>query len=220
MFQTASPGSAATPAAASPGAAAAAPSGASAAAAAANVSQLIYSTQVRLFIFNRASNQYEAAGGGGACGCVIVGGGAKYALLIYDAAKKYLCQAPMRPDFKLTVQPNFYVSFSVDDKAFSVNLSSDVQLHQFCKHVMATTAHASRFSGKAMAASVLQVSTHSNDDGSTPTVEPGDTCGVAYTCLDISKEANDDLKSNLAAAPSLKSSGEMTKIKALPCYQP
>ena len=49
------------------------------------------------------SPQYAPQGGGGPCGCVIVGGGAAFTLLIYDATKKHLCQAPIGADFKLTV---------------------------------------------------------------------------------------------------------------------
>lgn len=46
-------------------------------------------------------------------------------LLIYDAAKTHLCQAPITPSFKLSVAPNFYVTFSVNDKAFSVNCGTE-----------------------------------------------------------------------------------------------
>ena len=103
------------------------------------------------------------------------------------------------------------MSFSVDDKAFSVNLSSDDQLRRFCKHVMATAAHVARFSDSTMSDPVLQVT---NDDGSAATVGSGDTCGVVYACWELSQQAANPPHTSIAAAPTADNDGEMVKIKA------
>lgn len=120
----------------------------------------MYSTQLRLFVFDRAKNAYAAAGGGGLCGCVVVGSGVNYNLLIYDAQKQHLCATPLSGDFKLTVQANNYVSFTTANtgEAMSVNLASDEQLKGFCKHVLVTCAHVAHHSGgQPLSEPVLQV---------------------------------------------------------------
>jgi hypothetical protein len=120
----------------------------------------VYSTQLRLFVFDRAKNAYAAAGGGGLCGCVVVGSGVNYNLLIYDAQKQHLCATPLSGDFKLTVQANNYVSFTTANtgEAMSVNLASDEQLKGFCKHVLVTCAHVAHHSGgQPLSEPVLQV---------------------------------------------------------------
>ena len=61
---------------------------------AAAAQQFIYNTQLRLFKFDRATNQYKPAATT-ACGCVMVGAGAAYTLLIYDAQKTHLVQMPL-----------------------------------------------------------------------------------------------------------------------------
>lgn len=128
--------------------------------AAGGASAIVYSTQLRLFVFDRAKNAYAAAGGGGLCGCVVVGSGTNYSLLIYDAQKQHLCTTPLGGDFKLTVQANNYVSFTTANsgEAMSVNLASEEQLKGFCKHVLVTCAHVARHSGGGLQSeSVLQV---------------------------------------------------------------
>jgi hypothetical protein len=118
----------------------------------------VYSTQLRLFVFDRATNAYAAAGGGGLCGCVVVGGGTNYTLLVYDAQKQHLCACVLDGAFTLAVQPNLYVSFtSPSGEAWSVHLASAAQLEGFCKHVVATCAHVAQHSGAPLAATCLQV---------------------------------------------------------------
>ena len=175
-------------------------------------SQIIFTTQLRPYVFNQSANQYEAAGGGGLCGCVIVGSGTSYTLLIYDASKTHLCKTLISPGFKITVQPNYYVSFSIESTAYSVNLQSEEQVRRFCKHIMVVSAHAARFLGVAMVDTQLQISSGRDDDSAV--VASGDTCGVVYACWNLPTQMEDPPHRNLGGPPVVGNDNDIAKMKA------
>mmetsp|Transcript_23282 Transcript_23282/g.31901 ORF Transcript_23282/g.31901 Transcript_23282/m.31901 type:complete len:249 (+) Transcript_23282:63-809(+) len=72
--------------------------------------KVIASTAVRLFKVNPATNAYEAVDNGAALGCVVLGSGVVFHLLIYNAQQVQYAVVPLTSSFDYSVS-QLYMSF-------------------------------------------------------------------------------------------------------------
>ncbi len=80
--------------------------------------------------------------GGGPCGCVIMGGGTSFNLLIYDQSKTTLCLLPVTVSFEYTLQENLYANFyDKEQNNWSVRFQNHNDFRNFALHISVIKFH-------------------------------------------------------------------------------
>jgi hypothetical protein len=80
--------------------------------------------------------------GGGPCGCVIMGGGTSFNLLIYDQNKTTLCLLPLAVSFEYTLQDNLYANFyDKEQNNWSVRFQNSDDFRNFALYVSVIKFH-------------------------------------------------------------------------------
>ena len=94
-----------------------------------------------LYPFKLENGSYVPQGGG-PCGCVIMGGGTSFNLLIYDQRKTTLCLLPLTVSFEYTLQENLYANFNdKEQNNWSVRFQNQNDFRTFALHVSVIKFH-------------------------------------------------------------------------------
>lgn len=178
---------------------------------------MLGSASIRLYKLNPTTRAYDAVEGGGLLGCIIMGAGLTFQLLIYNAQKQPQAYIALTPTFDYTVA-GLYLSFS--DKSnnyFSVLFDSADTMFALLKVLAAVIVHLQSYNGDLgdmpnMKRSLPPLPDQAADD--TTVLANGMTAGIYYSIWEIG-DLPDYPSDIVNAAPTVqnKEPDELLKVK-------
>ena len=103
------------------------------AAAGAPAVQYAYAGQCTLYKLERGA--FAAASAEPKLGCVVLGSGASYQVLVYDSKKQHICAAAVGEVAAYALQPHDYVNFSARGATWSAHFDGPDAVKEFCRAV-------------------------------------------------------------------------------------
>eukprot|EP01038_Epipyxis_sp_PR26KG_P012106 gene12106-16203_t len=104
-------------------------------------SKIMHSAAVRLYKINSTTSAYEAVENGSPLGCVVMGMGDTFQILIYNGQKVPQATVPILSSFDYTVQ-GLYMSFTdASGSSWSILFDSQDVMCSFIRVVVATSIH-------------------------------------------------------------------------------
>jgi len=188
-------------------------------------SKVLASATVRLYTINTVTGGYEACADGQVMGCVVIGSGAKYVLLVYDGQQKHWSCTPVTPKFTYNIS-SLYISFHGTVLVPSEQQQVPLSLHFLAKDEMTRMLralmtvrvqagqHATTTGAEFMDHPICGLVDWAGDvlDQSLPTLTEGSLAGILYSVWEVPAShvyANEVLVST----PLLSLSEEKEKIK-------
>lgn len=149
-------------------------------------SAIVHSATITLYQFNASTAKYTPMESSALLGCVLVGSGIEYDLLIYNNQKAHLCKASITAVFQCTLQAKGYVNFyDSSNRNWSMKFKTEIEATSFMKQLALIKVHigiwntASPSWVQADQACLNMDISHNSTDGSPKAqVKEGDTVGV------------------------------------------
>lgn len=175
-------------------------------------SKIMNYSQVRLYKINPTTNSYEAHENGGVLGCVLMGAGTSYQLLIYNGQKIPQATIILTAKFPFNIR-DLYISF-VDGQGnkWSVLFDSADTMHMFLRHLMAIISHLAMSTDSAEYVKCVATCSNNNDEAALTT---GMAAGIYYSMWELEAELTDYPNVSISGQPfkKLASPSEIMKLK-------
>ena len=141
----------------------------------AETSSVIHNTNVYLHRYDSNSKKYQQQGDG-ALGCVLLGAGIEYQLLLYNAQKETMCKTSISATFRCILQPKNYVNFYDETGGnWSMRFKDEAESSGFMRAVAYLKTHLLIWGSSATDNKILK---HDFILGSGTPVSTGDTVGI------------------------------------------
>jgi len=170
------------------------------------------SASVRLYKSNPSTGAYDAHEGGSRLGCVVMGSGLQFQILVYNGQKAPQATVPLSSSFAYNVR-DLYMSFA-DGQGSNWSILFDAQetMMSFLRVVVACVAHVSMHTDcNAQVKGTLSSSSAASEEQPLAT---GMAAGIYYTAWEMG-DLSDYPSDIVAAAPCMRvaAPSDVAKIK-------
>ncbi len=175
-------------------------------------SKIMNYSQVRLFKINPTTNSYEPHEGGGVLGCVLMGAGINFQLLIYNGQKLPQATVILTAKFPFNIR-DLYISFvDAQSNKWSILFDNADIMHTFLRHLMAIISHLAMSVDATEYVKCVATCSNNNDEAA---LTAGMAAGIYYSLWELGTELTDYPNDNISGQPYMKltSPSEIMKLK-------
>ena len=175
-------------------------------------SKIMNYSQVRLFKINPTTNSYEAHEGGGVLGCVLMGAGINFQLLIYNGQKIPQATVILTAKFPFNIR-DLYISFGdAQGNKWSILFENADIMHTFLRHLMAIISHLAMSVDATEYVRCIATCSNNNEEA---LLTAGMAAGIYYSLWELGTELTDYPNDNISGQPYMKlaSPSEIMKLK-------